>query len=436
MSDTPGAARGLCAPSGRAGREAPVARPSVLSPLPLAFSPSPALKVRAAVRDGSLGTYTNFHTTARSEACPDIRRRRGERIRLRRTVADNGDRMGVNKRLKACGVVPIDAEGIRIRELTGAAEPTSYYAGLSTCGLVHQCPVCSSKIHAAYAVRVQAEVDACLATGGSVHHLTLTLPHSRADSLNRLLHGLDTGWARIKSGGTWTRLCKSVGYIGTERAEEHTWSMVNGHHPHLHILIFTAAPLDAAGIVALDQHIRAKWIEGVTSCGIAPPVGDIGVKLQVNIGCAGIARYVTKVQEGADWGVAQEMTRGDIKTGRDRHMTPFEVADAFFATGDLEYAAAWREYCAATKGRSAIRSSRGLRAKLGLKSAKETDQELAAAEAEGAKRTVAVIAPRVWSRVRAAGLEHDVLLASERAGFAGIAGLLARSGCGAATVPG
>jgi hypothetical protein len=355
-------------------------------------------------------------------------------MRLRGLLGEDGERMGVNKRLKACGVVPLSADGIQVREVDDADGATSYFAGLSTCGLVHQCPVCSCKIRAAYAVKVTEEVAACLAAGGAVHHLTLTLPHDRPDSLLRVLRGLDTGWGKIKSGGTWTRLCKLIGYIGTERAEEYTWSLDSGHHPHLHVLIFTAAPLSAEGIVMLDQHVRAKWTEGVVACGLRPPSDRHGVKLQTNIGDAEIARYVTKVQEG-DWGIAQEITRTDIKTGRSGHLTPFEVADAYFGTGDLEYAAAWHEYAAGTKGRAAIRASRGLRAKLGLEAFKATDEELAAAEVESPKRTIAVIHPRVWLRIRAVRIEHDVLLASERAGLAGINELLQLHGCGWANPP-
>jgi hypothetical protein len=360
---------------------------------------------------------------------------------LRALIADDAARMGVSKRVGACGVVPLGADGILVRELAapgdcpaGTPPNTSYFAGLSTCGLAHQDPVCSSKIRAAYAVKVAEEVEACRGMGGAVHHLTLTLPHDRHDPLPRTLRGLDSGWSKIKEGGTWTRVCKRIGYIGTERAEEYTWSCGNGHHPHLHVLIFTDHELVAEEFVVLDQHVRSKWIAGVTSKGIRPPVGDIGVKLQFNIGGTDIARYVTKVQEG-DWGIAQEVTRTDVKTGRGEHMTPFEVADAFFETGDIEYAAAFSEYVRASKGRSVIRASRGLRAKLGLGAFKLTDEEIAAAEVEAPKRTVAVLPLPVWSRVRLARLEHDVLLACERGGLDAINELLGVHGCGWALPP-
>jgi hypothetical protein len=157
-----------------------------------------------------------------------------------------------------------------------------------------------------------------------------------------------------------------------------------------------------------------------------------GVVLKPNADAEVLARYVTKVQE--KWTAAHELARGDVKDGKtDGHLTPFGLLEHFADTGDAEYLDRWREYVRATKGRPAIRSSRGLRARLGLGAA-ATDEVLAEAEVDGAG-DVAVLAVPVWRRVLAARLESELLEAAEAGGLPEVNRMLSRNGCGWANAP-
>ena len=380
-----------------------------------------------------LGTPTKFATARRLTSPKTVESRRDWRIRIRRSLAADLALFGVSKRIRACGVVPVDGPLVLRRAVNG----TTYLAGLSHCGLVHQCPWCGSKIRAGRACEICAAIAACHAMGGAVHLLTLTLPHDVDDSLAKLLKGLDEGWRRIPRGAAWTRLGKQIGYLGYYIAEEITCSCeASGAawHPHLHALYFTSAPLNAAGIVALQLHAGKHWRAGVTSTGLRMPLGEIGVRLDANADDDQVGRYLAKVQEGDKWTSGHELARGDLKTGRgDRRVTPFELVDRFLVTADMELAERWREYVRETKGRSAIRSSRGLRDRLGLTAA-ASDEELAAAEVESVE-DIAVIPLPVWWRILGASIEAQLLNVADVHGLDGVNRLLAAHGCGQAQPP-
>jgi hypothetical protein len=57
-----------------------------------------------------------------------------------------------------------------------------------------------------------------------------------------------------------------------------------------------------------------------------------------------------------------------------------------------------------------------------------TDKELAADDVSG--HLIATLSPEAWSRIRLAGLEHALLVAAERYGFAEVKSLIARTGRG------
>lgn len=358
--------------------------------------------------------------------------RQARRLALRRALAADLALFGVSKRVRDCGVVPVAPGPLIARR---AASGSGYIAGLSTCGLIHQCPWCGAKIRAGRALEVAAAVAAVQAMGGGVSMITLTLPHDATDSLKKLFRGLDAGWSKVVEGGPWHRLGKQIGYLGYYYAEEVTCSAEHcgpGWHPHIHLMLFHAAPLDAAGIVVVRQHVARQWHRGVTSTGLRAPLGDVGVRFQANADEEAIGRYITKVQE-SKWTAADELARGDVKDGRgDHRLVPFELVERFLETADTELCRRWREYVRATKGRPAIRSSRGLRKRLGLV-AEATDSDLAAADAD-AIEDVARIPLAVWWRILAAGCEAEVYEAIA-AGFDALNAVLAKHGCGWALAP-
>jgi hypothetical protein len=332
------------------------------------------------------------------------------------------------KRQRSCGVVPI-APVIQIRVKDGA-----YFCGLTTCGSMWGCAVCSAKGRATRADDLVRGLAVHYGRGGAVHLLTLTLPHDAADQLARLLGVERAGWKRITQGGAWTRIRGRLGIRGWVRAVEITHGDEHGWHPHFHILIVTDDELDAAGIAALHQHIYSRWAQACASAGLREPDPMHGVDIRPNIPQGGdeLGRYVTKVQEG-DWGVAEEITRGDLKSGRGKSRTPFEIQRAYQDWGEVADRELWREYLRATKGLSAVRWSRGLHGDLLPDEEEKTDEEAAHLDPRG--ELVGSMTQPVWKRVVMARLEVAVMEAAETGGLAAVNELLDANGCGWADPP-
>jgi hypothetical protein len=102
---------------------------------------------------------------------------------------------------------------------------------------------------------------------------------------------------------------------------------------------------------------------------------------------------------------------------------PFDIACAFFETGDLELLDLWHEYERETFGRSVIRFTKGLRARLLPHEAEKTDEQLAALKVGG----VDVVRFEGWfyrKIARVPGLEGNVLTALDTGGFPALVELL------------
>lgn len=331
-------------------------------------------------------------------------------------------------RQRECGVVTL-GDSVQVRVKDGA-----YMCGTKTCGSVWLCTVCSAKIRATRADELTRGLDVHYGRDGAVHLLTLTIAHDLGDALALLLDVETKAWAKITDGGPWTRLKAQIGLTGWIRAVEITQGDEHGWHPHFHILFLTDDELDAHGIAALHKHVYVRLARACQKAGLRPPDPVHGVDIRPNIPRAGedLGRYITKVQEG-DWGVAQEISRGDLKTGRRGSRVPFEILKDYQDWGEIEDQELWREYVAAVKGRTAFRWSRGLKADLLPKDEEKTDEEAAQIETGG--ELVAVIPYHVWRRVIMARQEAALLVAAETGGLDAINELLGRHGCGWALPP-
>jgi hypothetical protein len=360
--------------------------------------------------------YASVSTSPRPEAV-----RRQQRWAIRAVASQDPD---TAERQRKCGVVTLGA-GVQIRVKDGA-----YFCGLTTCGSVWLCTVCSAKIRATRADELVRGLDAHYDAGGAVHLLTMTVAHDRADRLRRLLGVEAAGWKLITNGGAWTRLKRATGLAGWVRAVEITEGDEHGWHPHFHILILTDAELDAAGLAALKLHMTSRWSKACEAAGLRPPHPVHGVDFRPNIARLGdeLARYCAKVQE---WGVEQEITRGDLKSGRSRSRVPFEILRDYQERGELEDRDLWFEYVRAVKGLSAIRWSRGLKPRLLPGDDEKSDDEAAQIEANG--ELLGEMTVHVWRRVVIARLEIAVLEAAEDGGLEAVNVLLAAHGCGWAT---
>jgi hypothetical protein len=314
------------------------------------------------------------------------------------------------ERQRNCGAVPVlDQVEIRIKD--GSA----YYCGLETCGNVWLCPVCSAKIHHRRAAELREALDTWAENYHSASLVTITVPHDLSDRLAKLVDAERTAWKHVTAGAGWQRLKRKLGIAGHVIALEFTWGDENGWHPHYHVLLVHDQDLGAAAIAALHAHIHSRLAAACREHGLRQPDQLHAVRIDPNVSAAAAGGYIAK---GGDWTPAEEMTRGDLKTGRTGSRTPFQILADYYQTGDTRDRDLWREYSRVTRGLAAVRWSRGLRASV-LGSAAEptkTDSELAADDVDG--QLLASLPSAVWARLRQSRLDHALLVAAEHGSIA------------------
>jgi len=254
---------------------------------------------------------------------------------------------------------------------------------------------------------------------------TLTLAHERSDDLADLLKVVQACWKRVQQNGTYRRLCEELGIFGRIRATEVTYGDWHGWHPHLHLLIFAERDLSDEDWKRLRDAISDAWCAAVVRAGRKSPGAEVGVTL-AKVHRAEVGTYLAKVQDhyGNESSVGREMARGDMKSGRKRSRTPFELAEGA-AQGVMPDLALWWDYESATKGRRAIEWSRGLKARFDV--AEVDDEDLAAADVDGDR--VAWVDGAQWGLLVRRGQETHVLDLVEQGGqpaahafLAGLAG--------------
>jgi hypothetical protein len=357
--------------------------------------------------------YANFASTPGQDP---ISARRRLRYRLRHLLRE----VTTVDRCRGCGREPI-ANGIQVRVSVRDGRTTAGFGGLETCGRVWLCPICASKIRVRRGDQIAEACARHLDGGGSAWFVTITLPHEKGDALKDSFDALTQAWRYVKTGRAYQSDKKRFGILGDIKAVEVTHGE-NGWHPHAHILVFTSRPLEFDEMCAWAARLDARWAEGLAKVGW--PTGKPGVRfLMVPVEKGkGIAAYVAKVQEK---GLGNELARADMKDAREGNRTPFGILADFgnwALADDLEL---WWEFEKATAGRSAIRWSPGLWAKLMPDEDQKTDEELAAEELDGT--TLAVLTPWTWRRIaEIQGAEIAVLEAVEASGWEGLLRTLIR----------
>ena len=159
-------------------------------------------------------------------------------------------------------------------------------------------------------------------------------------------------------GAAWQRLKRRLGIAGHVFALEFTWGDENGWHPHYHVLLVHDQDLDAAAIAALHGHIHSRLAASCRDYGLRQPDQLHAVRIDPNVSATAAGAYVAK---GGDWTPAEEMTRGDLKTGRTGSRTPFQILADYYQTGDTRDRDLWHEYARVTRSLAAVRWSRRLR---------------------------------------------------------------------------
>lgn len=324
------------------------------------------------------------------------------------------------QRLRSCGLPLGSSLLVRCRG------NVHHYAGMSTCGSGWACPVCAAKIRYHRADEVSRAIVSALQQDMNAVLVTRTIPHSAETSLGVTLTLLAEGRRYVANQPVVKAARQAAGYIGGIAAKEITYG-VSGWHPHSHDIEFLAHPLSLVDFAHLSSVYYEYLSRFYQRHGLPDLSRAYGVQIeQVTFGGQALAHYIAKLQEAGatmQLSAAHELTRADLKPGRVSSLTPFDLACSFFETGDVSLLALWQEYEKETFGRSVIRCTQGLRARLLPREGEQTDEEVAALKVGG----VDVVRFTGWfyrKLARVPGLEGKILTALDTGGFAALVELL------------
>jgi hypothetical protein len=316
-------------------------------------------------------------------------------------------------------------------------ERGAYFTGLCHCGSVWECPVCAYSIAHGRAEELRELAAAHRATGGGVALLTLTTPHDVGDDLQAMRRHQSWAWSKVQAGAQYKRAKDKIGWVGTVAAREPTHGP-NGWHPHIHVLLLTARPLQdpKTGKLGADGQaflkvVYDRWCNYITVRN--PTTGTIYRVPSREHGVTLVPShkddYISKM------GLADEVTRGSFKTAKERagHRTAFAILGTIKNELDAgrepspRDVALWKEYAVAMRGARQLTWSRGLRKRYAIP--EQTDMELAeAADALAGAELLVRFTDQFWDRHLRNNyrLRCELLAAATRRGLAGVLPIIDR----------
>lgn len=247
------------------------------------------------------------------------------------------------------------------------------FNGLVTCGSGWTCPVCCTKIAEVKRRELSAGLVWHVKSGGRAHLMTLTAPHTLELPLAEIEHKFQRARTRLKNSRTFKRVMLAATRRGTVGSMEHTFSQLNGWHPHLHEIVFVARSITPAE----SYQLRLAWVASLLREGLGSNE-QRGHMIEHALDLRGgedAADYITKYGREETWGITSELTRQHAKDARGDHHTPFGLLQ-LASEGHAWAAARFKEYAEVTKGRRLMTWSPGLRKALAL-GEELTDEQLA-----------------------------------------------------------
>jgi len=338
------------------------------------------------------------------------------------------------KRLRYCGL-PFEGDMVvrckdGVHHFAGMRRQKDdpyHFTGMSTCGSAWVCPVCASKIRHQRSDEVSRTIVSALDKRYDALMVTSTVPHSAEDQLGVTLNLLAEGRRYVANQPVVKALRREADYLGSITAKEITHGF-SGWHPHTHQVEIFGHELTLAGFAALSSAYYNYFNRFYSRNGFDGLSRQHGIRVeQVQLEREALAWYVAKLHQhdGATIRLrtAQELTRSDLKHGKAGSLMPFDIACQYFETGDREMLELWYEFESESKGKSAIRFTEGLRARLLPHEADHSDKHLAELKVGG--ENAVLIAGWLYRKIaKVPELESKVLTVLDTGGFAALVELL------------
>ena len=356
--------------------------------------------------DGSLGILTKVSSTLEQQGLEGMAVRRAVKYSLQNEAV----KLLPTERVRFCLRHRIDGlKGVEVRYNENREK--AHYSNVQRCGSVWVCPICSAQISEGRRQELKQGMEFwqgqgnCKEEGGAVYLLTLTNPHHYGDNLEQLLSGQKKALCSFWRDRKPREMFKALGKVGHITATEVTHG-ANGWHPHYHILLFFNNPINSK---SLRSFLATVWQHCCKKAGLKVPSIEHGCDLRDG---KYADKYVSK------WGLADEVTKGHIKKGKEGSATPWDLLRQSEA-GCEKSGHLFQVFASAFKGKAQLNWSKGLKALLRVD---ETTDEQLATETEKDSVEVQVLHMEFWRLIlryksRAEYLkakEHDIKFGSKR----------------------
>lgn len=249
------------------------------------------------------------------------------------------------------------------------------WAGLQNSSSVWASPVAAVRISKLRAAEIERAVKKWQEKNSDhrVEFLTLTLRHTRDQSLKEVWDAVSYAWRGITQGASWhggVRMLGDKERFGIEhwlRSAEVTVGK-HGWHVHVHVLLFLNQSLDEPDRVLLSERFFQRWKNAALRKGFQAPSKKHGIRVEEAVKRGDAAAMSAYIAKGAVSSIGQEIARGQQKQARGKlSRTPFQIlADLadhnnFSRKKDL---ALWHEWEEHSLGRRQISFSKGLKEEL------------------------------------------------------------------------
>ena len=306
------------------------------------------------------------------------------------------------------------APGSAVARLDWASEKGARFGGLQDSHSVWASPISAARIGKVRAGEIRRALRAWIQdskdkNAHDIAFLTLTLRHSKEDSLKSVWDTLSKCWAGVTQTAAW-RGSKKVagdmakfGLVHFIKAVEVTHGK-NGWHVHAHVLLLTQKTLSEQQKQELESRIYSRWSAAAERRGFKAPSRERGVKLeraaQANDYDA-LAEYMAKSQLSGINGLADEVTGSVVKRAKGENRSPFQVLESLGEKKTPSDLAIWYEWEKNSHGRRQISWSKGAKRILGVDEL--SDEEISdGLDEEFAKTayTVATIPAGQWAKIQ------------------------------------
>lgn len=243
------------------------------------------------------------------------------------------------------------------------------YSNLQRCGSICMCKVCAKIVTEKRRSELKQGTGTWKNTGGHLYFISLTSRHNSNTHFRTMKQGQSKAQDYFFSGRTAEKLFNELGKVGHIVSNETTYSPVNGHHPHKHILIFSDKKLNSYELSKLQLKLALHWQHCCKLAGIDLPDLEHGLDLRDGTYAD---QYISK------WGIEEEMTKSQQKQGKNGSYTPWDllqlsIEDKPLSNGKLP-SKLFQEYALVFKGTRLLSWSRGLKKLLNV--LEKTDEQL------------------------------------------------------------